>query len=101
MLEESVQLNKCCTTREVNTDVDLGTRRRESYHHLVPALEALLVCACHCPISQLQTRLESLVVGGYILIQGGWSDISGGHAVMYIVDHPKADSWVRIFAFRY
>jgi hypothetical protein len=37
LLEDSVELNKCCTKRDTNSEVN-------SYYYLVPALEALLVC---------------------------------------------------------
>lgn len=28
-----------------------------------------------------------------MIIHGGWSDYSGGHAVMYMVDRDQNDSW--------
>ena len=28
-----------------------------------------------------------------MIIQGGWSDLEGGHAIMYLVDRDFSDNW--------
>jgi len=66
---------------QVSTQANLNQQKNEDTSHLVPLLDSLM------------KKLHALPKGGRMIIHGGWSDLEGGHAVMYIVDRDAEDNW--------